>query len=199
MNKQEYETLFKSLYPDFLTSETVRGMSEDEVYEEMLLPLSEFDFSVYPQKPDDSVSFNMCLNAGYALPHKFCFYEGGADELKKAVEKVDRDWVQFFGADSRVFCGFVNGEIASFCLVDDMGRYSVNGRMVKVGGPGCVGTVPAFRNKGIGLTMVKLVTQLLREEGFDYSYIHFTGVAKWYEKLGYKTIIKWDKNGIIDD
>lgn len=184
MNKQEYETLFKSLYPDFLTSETVRGMSEDEVYEEMILPLSEFDFSVYPQKPDDSVSFG--------------FYKGGADELKKAVEKVDRDWVQFFGADSRVFCGFVNGEIASFCLVDDMGRHSVNGRMVKVGGPGCVGTVSAFRNKGIGLTMVKLVTQLLREEGFDYSYIHFTGVAKWYEKLGYKTIIKWGKNGIID-
>ncbi len=68
---------------------------------------------------------------------------------------------------------------------------------MKVGGPGCVGTLPEYRNKGIGLIMVKHVTQILKEEGYDYSYIHFTGVAPWYEKLGYKTTIRWTKNGVV--
>ena len=37
----------------------------------------------------------------------------------------------------------------------------------------------------------------LKEEGYDYSYIHYTAVAPWYEKLGYETIIKWNAKGII--
>ena len=45
--------------------------------------------------------------------------------------------------------------------------------------------------------MVKHVTQILKEEGYDYSYIHFTGVAPWYEKLGYKTSVQWTKNGVV--
>ena len=44
--------------------------------------------------------------------------------------------------------------------------------------------------------MIKHVTQILKDEGYDYSYIHYTGVASWYEKLGYKTSIKWNKNGV---
>ena len=77
-----------------------------------------------------------------------------------------------------------------------MGVHGVNGREYKIGGPGCVGTLPEFRNKGIGLTMVRNVTQILKAEGYDYSYIHFTGIAQWYEKLGYKTCVRWNKNGI---
>lgn len=61
---------------------------------------------------------------------------------------------------------------------------------------GCVGTLPEYRDRGIGLTMVKHVTGILREEGYDYSYIHYTYLAPWYEKLGYKTVIKWGRNGI---
>ena len=39
--------------------------------------------------------------------------------------------------------------------------------------------------------------QILKEEGYDYSYIHYTGVAPWYEKLGYQTFAKWNKNGVL--
>lgn len=78
-----------------------------------------------------------------------------------------------------------------------MGEHDVNGRKVKVGGPGCVGTLPEYRNQGIGLIMVERVTQILKEEGFDYSYIHYTGVAPWYGKLGYKTIVRWTGKGIL--
>ncbi len=68
---------------------------------------------------------------------------------------------------------------------------------MKVGGPGCVGTIPEYRDKGIGLTMVKHVTRILKEEGYDYSYIHYTSEASWYEKLGYKTSIRWNRKGIL--
>ncbi len=45
--------------------------------------------------------------------------------------------------------------------------------------------------------MVKHVTQILKEEGYDYSYIHYTYLAPWYERLGYKTVIKWNRDGIL--
>jgi hypothetical protein len=45
--------------------------------------------------------------------------------------------------------------------------------------------------------MVKGVTQILKEEGYDLSYIHYTGVAPWYHKLGYRTVLKWNKSGVL--
>ena len=71
----------------------------------------------------------------------------------------------------------------------------MDGRKVRVGGPGCVGTLPAYRRRGIGLKMVEKATQILKERGFDYSYIHYTGVGPWYAKLGYELILQWDKHG----
>ena len=91
----------------------------------------------------------------------------------------------------------IDGRIASFCIIEDMGTHTLDGRAVRIGGPGCVGTVPEYRNRGVGLTMVRNVTRILKEEGFDFSYIHYTGVAPWYRKLGYMTILKWNKNGIL--
>ncbi len=62
---------------------------------------------------------------------------------------------------------------------------------IRIAGPGCVGTVLKFRNQGIGLEMVRRVTQLLKEEGYDWSYIHYTGVADWYARLGYERVLRW--------
>lgn len=103
----------------------------------------------------------------------------------------------FYNGKHRAYCGYVDGKIASFCLIEDMGEHVINGCKIKVGGPGCVGTLPEYRNKGIGMTMVKKVTQILKNEGYDCSYIHFTGVPLWYEKIGYKSSVKWNKNGVI--
>lgn len=182
MNKQDHILLFNSIYPDFFEGEDIRGLPEDIFFDEMILPLDEFDFEKYDKHLEDNISFG--------------FFEGDIDELKKEVEKVVRDWSQYFSEKDRIYCGYIDGKVACFCLVDDMGTYNINGRELKIGGPGCVGTLPEYRRKGIGLTMVKNVTQILQNEGYDYSYIHFTGVAPWYEKLGYKTSIKWSRNGI---
>ena len=63
--------------------------------------------------------------------------------------------------------------------------------------PGCVGTVPAYRKKGIGLEMVRRATIMLKEEGFDLSWIHYTHIGPWYEKLGYRTVLRWNGKGFI--
>ena len=34
-------------------------------------------------------------------------------------------------------------------------------------------------------------------EGFDLSYIHYTHLEHWYAKLGYRTILRWDRQGIV--
>ncbi len=182
MTKQEYISLFNALHPNFFESQSICDLPEDSVYDEMILSLSEFDVYCYDKKLDDNVSFG--------------FYKGDLDKIKKAAAKVEESWAPLYDGNDRIFCGYIDGEIASFCMIEDMGVHEINGRKLKIGGPGCVGTLPKYRNKGIGLIMVKKATKILKDEGYDYSYIHYTGVAPWYEKLGYKTTIKWSKNGI---
>ena len=183
MDKQDYISLFDRLHPDFFEKEHIRNMQEEFIFDEMILPLPEFDLHRYDKKFGDNISFG--------------FYDGDLSELHKDVEKVEQHWVPFYDGKSRIYCGFLDGKVASFCMIEDMGSHNLDGRVIRIGGPGCVGTLPEYRDRGIGLTMVKNVTQILKEEGYDYSYIHYTGVAPWYEKLGYKTSIRWNKNGIL--
>jgi len=103
-----------------------------------------------------AVKYNRTLDDGVS----FGLYQGDISEIKKAVEKVDTDWVQYFTEQQRIYCGYADGKTVSFCTIADLGVYQVNGREVKVGGPGCVGTIPEYRDKGIGLTMVKNVTRI---------------------------------------
>ena len=67
--------LFNSMYPDFFGS--VKNLPEDAVYEEMLLPLRERNFT-YKNDYGKDISFG--------------FYKGEADALREAVEKVDKDY-----------------------------------------------------------------------------------------------------------
>ncbi len=183
MNRQDCILLFQKIYPRFFEDENIRSLSEKSVCDEMILPLAEFDPSIYNRNFNGNVSFGFC--------------EGGLDEIKKAVEKVDEDWLNFFGEKQKIYCGYMGKKVVSFCIADDMGVFDINGKKIKVCGPGCVGTVPEYRNKGIGLMMVKNLTEIFKNEGYDYSYIHYTGVPNWYEKLGYKTFVRWNSKGII--
>ena len=183
MSKQDYITLLDSMYPNFFEKETVRNMSEEWICDEMILALEEFRPEKYEKEFDDRISFG--------------YYEGDLEELKKEVRRVVEYWAESYNGKHRIFCGYMDGKVVSFCLIEDKGVHSIGGQNLKIGGPGCVGTLPEYRKKGIGLTMVKKVTEILKEEGYDYSYIHFTGVAPWYEKLGYETILKWNKHGLL--
>ena len=179
----DFKKMFDLMYPGFFGMPYIRGLPDGEVFDEMALSLGGFDGHQYEKALDSDITFG--------------FYTGDADELKKAVAKVDKGWEEYFGDTDRAYCGFIGGSIASFCIIEDMGGYDIGGTRVKVGGPGCVGTLPEYRNRGIALTMVKKATAILRDEGFDLSWIHYTGVAPWYGKLGYKVVLQWNKNGII--
>ncbi len=182
-DKKDYEALFLEMHPGFFEKEYIRSMDEEQPYEEMILRLEEFDPYSYVKSFDSSVSFGI--------------FQGSLDELHAAVRQVIPDWVKLYDEKSRVYCGFIDGKIASFCMIENMGEHMLDGRRVKIGGPGCVGTVPEYRKNGIGLVMVRDVTRILKEEGYDISYIHYTGVASWYQKLGYRTVLKWNKYGIL--
>ncbi|MBR6705086.1 MAG: GNAT family N-acetyltransferase [Clostridia bacterium] len=182
-DKKDLEALFLEMHPGFFEREYIRSIPEGLVCEEMILPLDTFDPGAYRKSFEDSVSFG--------------FFHGSQDDLHAAVEKVVPAWVKLYDGKSRVYCGFIDGRIASFCIVEDMGTHTLGGRTVRIGGPGCVGTLPEYRKRGIGLTMVRDATRILKEEGFDFSYIHYTGVAPWYQKLGYRTVLKWNRNGIL--
>lgn len=54
---------------------------------------------------------------------------------------------------------------------------------------GALGTVcvrESERNQGIGLAMVALASQILRDRGVRNCFVHWTWLVDWYGKLGYK-------------
>ena len=179
-----YKALFHLMHPGFFEKEYIKNMDSNEAFEEQILALSAFDVHALKIPVPEGITFG--------------FFQGESGNLQAAVREVEEDWIQYFGKEDRVFCAFCNGRVVSFCLIDRMGEYDLDGMHVKIAGPGCVGTVPAYRKKGIGLKLVQLATEILKNEGYDYSYIHYTGVGHWYARLGYQTILRWNAKGIVE-
>lgn len=122
---------------------------------------------------------------------EYGFFKGDITELKKSVEIVDSTWPQYFNDPSNIFCGYYNNKVICFCNVED-GEYSMIAESGKrTGTIGCVGTLPEFRGRGIGLRMVDLATVYLKEQGYNKCYISYTGIDHWYAKLGYKTFARF--------
>ncbi len=174
-----YRRMFDSMYPGFFSDAVIRSMGEESVFAELVMDLRRFTPEKTAFPCPDNITFGI--------------YDGEIEKLKRTVAQVDEEWVQFFTGRNRAFCAFDGDKIASFCILEDWGR-QVD---LRVGGPGCVGTIQAYRKRGIGLEMVRLATNLLTEEGFDLSWIHYTHLWHWYEKLGYKTVLKWNCNGLF--
>lgn len=174
-----YTELFNDMHPGFFEKAHIRAIPEGEVYAEQILFLDGYD-------PD---AFQIPCPEGIA----FGPYEGSLDALHEAVGRVMPHWVALYNAGDRVFCAMDGGKIASFCILEEMGRHMG----LHIAGPGCVGTVPEYRRCGIGLEMVRRATAIFKREGFDLSYIHYTGVDKWYARLGYETVVRWDRDGIV--
>ena len=126
---------------------------------------------------------------------RFGFYAGDIEPLRAQIRRVDTGWPELYDAGQRIYCAFDGDRVASFCLLEQMGRFMG----LRVAGPGCVGTLPEYRRKGIGLKMVQNATALLAGEGCDIGYIHYTGVAPWYAKLGYRTFLRWTRNGFLPE
>ena len=152
-----------------------RGFTSVGECEEMLLRLEDFQ--------RDKLTLHGSDIAEYG------WFDGDIEDIKATVALVDESWTQYFTNLENIFVAKVNGEVASFCLVDINCQNYLTDKYAKIGMPGCVGTVPCYRNKGIALEMVARVTEYLKCQGMNVSFIYFTGVPKWYEKIGYKTFL----------
>ena len=174
-----YRKLFDSMFPGFFNETGIKSMAEKSIYAELVM-----DLRKAAPKP-----------AAYPCPDSIVFdiFHGEIEKLTEAVGRVDQEWIRYFGGKNRTFCAFEKDTIASFCILEDWGRQGT----LRIGGPGCVGTVQKYRKRGIGLEMVRRATNILKDEGFDISWIHYTHLQDWYEKLGYQTVLKWNCKGIF--
>ena len=174
-----YAEMFHALQPGFFDKPYIRSLPEEHVFDEQIIDLHTWQEGEPVESPAHIT---------------FGFYKGDIEMLQAAVREVDEDWVQWFGKGDRVFCAFDGDKAISFCLLDEFGTYEG----LRVGAPGCVGTVPAYRKQGIGLRMIQLATAILRDEGYDLSWIHYTAVGHWYARLGYRTVVRWNCKGIVE-
>lgn len=176
-----YAKLFHDLHPAFFQEESIRALPRDWVFTELIMDLRKnLPQMTLPHCPDEIT---------------FGEYHGELTVLHDAVRQVDNDWVQYFREGHRFYCAFAKERIVAFCNLADMGHY----QGLHIGGPGCVGTIPEFRRQSIGLEMVRLATKALRQDGFDLSWIHYTHLAHWYEKLGYQPVLRWNRDGILQN
>lgn len=178
LNDLDWRALFEALHPGCFEKPSIRRLPEEGTWAEMALALGDFSPETLPIAVPSNIAYG--------------YYEGELAELRRAVNRVDATWPELFDGKQRVWCAADGDRIASFCMIEDMGEY----RGLRVGGPGCVGTLPEYRRQGIGLKLVQSATAILKAEGFDLSYIHFTGVAPWYARLGYRTVLRWGTWGI---
>ena len=174
-----YTELFNNLHPNFFEKENIRSMPRDWVFTELVMDLRSDLLNVTPPHFQNGITFGK--------------YHGDLAVLRDAVAQVDEDWVQYFTEKCRYFCAFDNEKIIAFCILADMGWF----QGVHIGGPGCVGTIPEYRKRGIGLEMVRLATETLQQDNFDLSWIHYTHLAHWYMKLGYQPVLQWNSDGIL--
>ncbi len=174
-----YKRLFDSMHPGFFAEPEIKNMPGDRIFAELIMDLRKTGPKPAPCSCPDEIKFGV--------------YNGGIEKIREAAAQVETDWVRFFCEGCRFFCAFDRDTIAAFCILEDWGMQDG----LHIGGPGCVGTVPGYRKKGIGLEMVRLATDVLIKDGFNISWIHYTAVWPWYEKLGYQTVLKWNRSGIF--
>ena len=177
----DYSTIFHSLHPGFFEEESIRSMGRDEVFTELVMDLRAGAPASPPYRGPGGIAFGE--------------YRGEIGPLREAVRRVDEDWAQYFNEGGRFYAATDGDRIVSFCCLTDMGR--VGG--FRIGGPGCVGTVPECRGRGVGLEMVRRATDTLRRDGYDLSWIHFTHLADWYRRLGYRPVLRWNGEGVLPD
>lgn len=176
----DYKKTFDLIKPGFFQREVIRNLPENHILAELVMDLRTSDCSKIELQAPKEITFKL--------------YDGDTEKLHEAIKKVNEDWIQYFKEGDQIFCAFDKDKIAGFCILEEFGK--ADG--LSIGGPGCVGTVPEYRRQGIGLKLVQMATGIIRERGYDLSWIHWTHLADWYGKLGYKTVLRWNCKGFVE-
>lgn len=174
-----YADAFAHIQPGFFDKPHIRTLPPEHIFDEQVLVLADFDPSALEIPTPSHITYGI--------------YSGSHEALLAAVRDVEEDWVPYFNPGDRFFVAMDGEKVVSFCMLDDFGEYAG----LKIGAPGCVGTIHAYRKQGIGLRMIQLATQQLKEDGYDLSWIHYTAVGHWYARLGYRTVVKWNCEGVL--
>ena len=107
--------------------------------------------------------------------------------LLAAVEQVDSPWVPFYRETSTpVMLACREEDILGFALADPKANALFARSGEQMGAIGCVGVVPAARENGVGLQMVREATFFLAGKGCEEIHIGYTHLAYWYARLGYR-------------
>lgn len=114
--------------------------------------------------------------------------ESDRAELLTAVEAAEEGWVGIFAdcADP-ILLAELDGKIAGFEILTTSGGYFVKPGE-QVGCIGCVGVIPARRERGIGMAMVAEGAQWLKGQGCTLIELRYTWLDGWYGKLGFHTV-----------
>lgn len=115
------------------------------------------------------------------------------DPVLACVAKIDGSWLPYYrdAPRERMLSASHNGEVVGcVMLVEDDIRLAdcFPGR---VGGLGCLGVAPEYREHGIGLALANAATEQLRREGYAVSYLGYTWLEDWYGRLGYRTYLRY--------
>ena len=176
-----YVDVFAHIQPGFFDKDYIRALPPEDVFDEQVLSLADYDPAALDIPAPDGVTYGV--------------FTGDHEALLEAVRAVDEDWAEWFKPGDRIFAAMDGDRVASFCLLDDFGEYEG----LRIGAPGCVGTVPEYRRKGIGLRMIQLATAWFQDNGYDLSWIHYTAVGHWYARLGYRTVVRWNCRGVVGE
>ena len=174
-----YTEIFNALHPGFFNEKYISSLPPECEYTELVTDLREPPSGVQPVTFPPDITFGV--------------YHGEITDLREAVREVDEGWLPYFTPNERFFCAYDGEKPVAFCILTDSG----NIMGLHIGQPGCVGTIPAYRKKGIGAELILRATGLLRRENFDLSWIHYTHLESWYQKLGYRTVLRWNCTGIL--
>lgn len=108
--------------------------------------------------------------------------------LLKAVEDAEEGWSGIFAdCSDPILLAELNGEISGFEILSPDGGYFTRPGQ-RVGTIGCVGVVPAKRERGIGLSMVAEGAGWLKDHSCTQIELRYTWLESWYGKLGFRTV-----------
>lgn len=156
-----------------------RGYVKSHITYNMDIDTADFDYAALTIPKPENVIYRLAQ-------------ESDREALLKAVWQVVPEWVELYrGYCGEVLIALCNGEIAAFEMIDERGGF-FDSEAKRHGSIGCVGTVPEYRRRGIGLDMTARSVGILKERGCDRVQLLYLIFDKWYGKLGFKiTSTQW--------
>ncbi|MBR4888285.1 MAG: GNAT family N-acetyltransferase [Clostridia bacterium] len=118
--------------------------------------------------------------------------EADLPSLFEAIEEAKSAWVNVYKTCvDPIFVAVKDGRVVGFQVLAPTGGRFV-GKGEKVGCIGCVGVVPAEREKGIGRQMVVKGMAWFKSQNCTSIELRYVEIVDWYRKIGFvPTRLQW--------